>query len=169
MKKMLLLLVSGLLIACMAGSAMASDTVLTPDTVYLHDGAAEVSTSIEITTVGTYQTQVYTDNSGLSAYIESSDPIAVGSSSNMASEIPIHGVSFMVSKPLPKIYTGTLHIKGNQAGTVTVETDTLKGRIFKPYSVETVGASIPEFPTVAAPVAAVLGLLFVFGRKKEGL
>jgi hypothetical protein len=29
--------------------------------------------------------------------------------------------------------------------------------------------SIPEFPTVALPVAAMLGLLFVFGRKKEGL
>ncbi len=29
--------------------------------------------------------------------------------------------------------------------------------------------SIPEFPTVALPVAGVLGLLFVFGRKKEGL
>ena len=33
----------------------------------------------------------------------------------------------------------------------------------------TVNSNIPEFPTVAAPVAAVLGLLFVFGRKKEGL
>ncbi len=29
--------------------------------------------------------------------------------------------------------------------------------------------SIPEFPTVALPVAAILGLVFIFGRKKEGL
>jgi hypothetical protein len=28
---------------------------------------------------------------------------------------------------------------------------------------------IPEFPTVALPVAAILGLVFVFGRKKENL
>jgi hypothetical protein len=28
---------------------------------------------------------------------------------------------------------------------------------------------VPEFPTVAVPVAAVLGLLFMFGRKKEKL
>ncbi len=28
---------------------------------------------------------------------------------------------------------------------------------------------IPEFPTVALPVAAILGLVFIFGRKKEGL
>ena len=30
-------------------------------------------------------------------------------------------------------------------------------------------ASVPEFPTVAFPVAGILGLLFIFGRKKEGL
>ncbi|AKB17601.1 hypothetical protein MSWHS_0738 [Methanosarcina sp. WWM596] len=28
---------------------------------------------------------------------------------------------------------------------------------------------VPEFPTVAAPIAAILGLFFIFGRKKEGL
>jgi len=27
--------------------------------------------------------------------------------------------------------------------------------------------NVPEFPTVAIPVAAVLGLIFVFGRRKE--
>jgi len=33
------------------------------------------------------------------------------------------------------------------------------------------GASlnVPEFPTIAAPIAAILGLVFIFGRKKEGL
>ncbi len=30
-------------------------------------------------------------------------------------------------------------------------------------------SSVPEFPTVALPVAAILGLVFIFGRKKEGL
>ena len=33
----------------------------------------------------------------------------------------------------------------------------------------TIHTNIPEFPTIALPVAGVLGLLFVFGRKKEGL
>jgi hypothetical protein len=33
----------------------------------------------------------------------------------------------------------------------------------------TEAASVPEFPTVAAPIAAIIGLFFVFGRKKEGL
>jgi hypothetical protein len=34
-------------------------------------------------------------------------------------------------------------------------------------AVEKPAASIPEFPTVAAPVAAILGLVVIFGRKKE--
>jgi len=36
-------------------------------------------------------------------------------------------------------------------------------------SVTTIVKTVPEFPTVALPVAAVLGVLFTFGRKKEGL
>jgi len=28
-------------------------------------------------------------------------------------------------------------------------------------------ATIPEFPTVAMPIAAILGLMFIFGRKKQ--
>lgn len=28
---------------------------------------------------------------------------------------------------------------------------------------------VPEFPTIALPIAAILGLVFIFGRKKEGL
>lgn len=30
-------------------------------------------------------------------------------------------------------------------------------------------SSIPEFPAIAAPIASIIGLLFLFGRKKEGL
>jgi hypothetical protein len=29
--------------------------------------------------------------------------------------------------------------------------------------------AVPEFPTLALPVASILGLIFIFGRKKEGL
>ena len=34
---------------------------------------------------------------------------------------------------------------------------------------DNVNVNVPEFPTVALPVAAVLGLIFVFGRKKGDL
>jgi hypothetical protein len=33
----------------------------------------------------------------------------------------------------------------------------------------TIVTGVPEFPTVALPIAAVIGLVFIFGRKKEGL
>jgi hypothetical protein len=32
---------------------------------------------------------------------------------------------------------------------------------------ENVTAAVPEFPTIALPVAALIGLVFIFGRKKE--
>ncbi len=39
----------------------------------------------------------------------------------------------------------------------------------QPYSSGSLSVETPEFPTVALPVAGILGLLFIFGRKKEGL
>jgi hypothetical protein len=32
---------------------------------------------------------------------------------------------------------------------------------------ETPDVSVPEFPTIAVPVAAILGLMFIFGRRKQ--
>lgn len=46
------------------------------------------------------------------------------------------------------------------------------GEISKEFvltSASTTVSNIPEFPTVALPVAAILGLVFIFGRKKDGL
>ncbi|RPJ76175.1 MAG: PEF-CTERM sorting domain-containing protein, partial [Alphaproteobacteria bacterium] len=41
---------------------------------------------------------------------------------------------------------------------------------YRDYSVQSREiTSVPEFPTVAAPIAGIIGLLFVFGRKKDGL
>jgi hypothetical protein len=171
MKKMILLLMSSLLIASLAGPSMAGDTVLTPDTVAIHaDGKSvtDVATSVSIDAGGTYQTKVYTSNSGLHAYIDSSDPISVGDSDNWANETPISGNFFKASSPLPKTYTGILHIKGTQAGTVTVEIDTSQGRFIHPYSVKTVAVNVPEFPTLALPVAAIIGMVFIVsGRSKK--
>jgi len=38
-----------------------------------------------------------------------------------------------------------------------------------PTPTPTTTSAPPEFPTIAVPIVAVLGLLFVFGRKKQGL
>ncbi|MDF1558275.1 MAG: PEF-CTERM sorting domain-containing protein, partial [ANME-2 cluster archaeon] len=34
-------------------------------------------------------------------------------------------------------------------------------------SITTNGTEIPEFPTVALPIAAILGLMFLFQRRKD--
>ncbi|AKB71769.1 hypothetical protein MSMAC_1879 [Methanosarcina mazei C16] len=158
----------------MAGLAVASNTVLTPDDVTINpDGqsVASVDASIRINTPGNYHVTL-TATDGLFAYLESSSPIAVGSSGNWAgSGTSLSGTSF---ESAADTYTGTLHIKGTKPGTVTVVTysESSGDSITKSYSVysaETVNVSIPEFPTVALPVAALIGLVFIFGRKKEGL
>jgi hypothetical protein len=174
MKKMLLLLVSSLLIVCIAGSASASNTVLTPDDITINPDGQSISSadaSIKINTQGNYHVTV-TATEGLFAYIESSSPIAVGSSDNWAGYgAPLASPSFTSTR---QTYTGTLHIKGTEPGTVKVTTysefggDTIT-QSYDVYSAETVNVSVPEFPTVAFPVAAVIGLVFIFGRKKDGL
>jgi len=174
MKKMLLLFVSGLLIACMAGSAIASNTVVSTDEVSITpDGQtiSDVGVSVKLTSAAnTYRTTV-TASDGLSAYLQSSSPIAVGDSSTWASSGSLSGNPFTIPSA-PTTYSGTLHIKGTKPGTVTVTTYYSGGsdqQVYSVYSGESVDVSVPEFPTVALPVAAMLGLVFVFGRKKEGL
>lgn len=169
MKKILLLLASGLLIACMAGSAMAGETILSTDNVQINpngQAVTDISTSISLP-AGTYQTKVYTDNDNLEAWLESSDPIAVGNVNLWAKINPLVTPDYKLTAP--RTYTGTLHIRGTGAGMVTVETDKGTTQLKRLYSVESVEVQVPEFPTVAAPVAAVLGLLFVIGRKRGDL
>lgn len=174
MKKVLLLLISGLLITYMAGLAGASNTVLTPDDVTINpDGQSvtSVDASIRINTPGNYHVTL-TATDGLFAYLESSSPIAVGSSGNWATfGAPLSSPSFASTA---QTYYGNLHIKGTKPGTVTVTTYSESGgdsitQSYCVYSAETVNVSVPEFPTVALPVAALIGLVFIFGRKKEEL
>ena len=174
MKKMLLLLASGLLIVCIAGLAGASNTVLTPDDITITpdgESAASVATSIRINTPGTYHVTL-TATDGLFAYLQSSSAIAVGSSGSWASLGNSLSSSSFTSGA--QTYTGNLYIKGTKPGTVTVTTysessgDSIT-QSYSVYSAESVNVSVPEFPTVALPVAALIGLVFVFGRKKEGI
>lgn len=170
--KKILLLVSSFLIICLAGSATASNTVLTPDDVTITpdgESIASVATSIRINTAGNYHVTL-TASEGLFAYLDSSSPIAVGSSDNWASSGTVLSSSSFTSGS--ETYSGTLYIKGTKPGTVTVTTysETSGNSITQSYSVysaETVNVSVPEFPTVALPIAALIGLVFIFGRKKE--
>ncbi|WP_231589901.1 PEF-CTERM sorting domain-containing protein [Methanosarcina siciliae] len=174
MKKMLLLLVRCLLLVCIAGSASASNTVLTPDDVTITpdgESVASVATSIGINTPGTYHVTL-TATDGLFAYIESSSPIAVGSSSNWASVG--HSLSSSSFTSTVEACTGNLYIKGTNPGTVTVTTYSESGgdsitQSYSVYSAESVNVLVPEFPIIAFPIAAVIGIVFIFGRNKEGL
>ena len=78
-----------------------------------------------------------------------------------------HFTSTKVDTPVQLI------VRGKTDGFVDIDTSdglTLDMANFKFHRAEvTVDVQIPEFPTVALPVAGILGILFVFGRKKEGL
>jgi hypothetical protein len=174
MKKMLLLLVSGLLIACIAGSAVAASNA---GTLYIRDGASSSSAIItsSILMDKTSQQTIYAAASCPNEKTETYDvtvkrtddpsgPIHLDVSPSGSSAFIFSWTSSTKGKEFYQPLVLTMTDAGdNEAYDITVAGKTLS------VSVTSQVQSIPEFPTVAAPVAAVLGLLFVFGRKKEGL
>jgi len=61
-----------------------------------------------------------------------------------------------------------IDVYGTEAGTVTVY-DELTGTVMGSAGVNSGSAdvNVPEFPTVALPIAAVIGLVFFFQQKKK--
>jgi hypothetical protein len=177
MKKMLLLLVSGLLIACMAGSAMAgSVTVVLPDAVTITPNSNSfVLSNLDIKTdTGNFKVVLIPD-SGLEAYIGDSSDLDLGSSSNPITSSMTNQYKSFNSASDGQHHTGKVFIRGSTGGevkvlvydgSVQVGTDIIT---VLPKSSATISVDVPEFPTVALPVAAILGMVFIFGRKKEGL
>lgn len=183
MKKILLLIVSGLLIACMAGSAMAGSEI------DVSDPSVEINTETLVPTTVDVTITAYDDNNpsstqyyavgldadpGLEVYMISTAPLGdldVSPNVYVTSEVSDVFESYSMTQE----HKGTLYIRGTTGGDVTISV--YKGYISednfvigKTVSVASVTATpIPEFPTIALPVAAVLGLIFIFGRKKEGL
>jgi hypothetical protein len=172
MKKMLLVLVSGLLIACMAGSAMATTLEVTPSSVVVAPNSEE--------TVDVIVSDFPTDNYDLSLSVsQPADAISaeILNSDNLGllNLGPVDFTNPLVNKQIVlstgQVVHAKLKISRNDLtddGTVIIKIDNLQKTLHIEAS-ETVVVEAPEFPTVAAPVAAVLGLLFVFGRKKGGL
>jgi hypothetical protein len=192
MKKILLIVVSCLFIACMAGSAMAGTstaTVLMPNNITINPNGNDIeyvdvsiiayNTSISRSPLPQTFTIELEPSEGLEAYIGDSVDIAgttdtninVGSSTSWATNALHLSDSFKTTVTGDgQKHTGKLYVKGTQDGTVKVKIYE-GGSILadKLVSIESLSVGIPEFPTVALPVAAVLGLLFVFGRKKGDL
>jgi len=174
MKKMLLLLVSGLLIASLVGPALADpcNIAVNPGNPIsiIPDGSSKTSVPVFITDITsripsphTRLISVHTDDANLHVRIFGNGVDITTSTATVSGTYTYNGIP----------PTFTMELWGNKAGGVTVTDWATVDPTGAPAEFD-VGTSsrdvnVPEFPTVALPVAGVLGLLFVFGRKKEGL
>lgn len=197
MKKVLLLLVSGLLIACMAGSATAAISAK----LYNADGTSELPTTLNLidgqSVVASY---LVTGIPEADLPLEFNYPILSGSQidaqvnvipnsgSGSASDVTvvyINHPSFIVNNlNIQNIINGegsymdkgnlriSLNCRPEDIGTrynVLIPIGAYGDPSFTVASTSVNIKAVPEFPSVALPVAALIGLVFIFGRKKEGL
>lgn len=176
MKKILLLIVSGLLIACMAGSAMAEGMNLLSDAPVTEDGAsiqAVPGNAIYLST------QFYGYPSGVQYdYASASAKITKPNEAKRAATTDEVSVSFVRTSFIPttvdpiddlvvKVTIGpeSLVPVGSSIVVTVIGADS-KDCDIELKAVQRI-TTVPEFPTVALPIAAILGLVFIFGRKKE--
>lgn len=165
--KKILLLISGLLILSLSGAAMASSIVLDPSTtVYVGpSGTADVSLDVMDLENDDYTIELVVIGQGIEATISNSADLGI---SGWAVEgTSVKRTFTYAGTPLD----GTINIKrtfGENSGVINVLVyDGATLVTSKKIAAEYVNVEVPEFPTVALPVAGILGLLFVFGRKKE--
>jgi uncharacterized protein YxeA len=172
MKKILLLIVSGLLIACIAGSAMASPGSITlwnenftsaidgtdPSHQYIpieKGDTVEISTKIAYLDqeAGTYYYQVSYEYGG--GATESDFQIKHKGSFTLTPDAsPLLDQSVVTVTCLNELPSGA-YVKVI-IGETTATIASASGYVHY----------VPESPTVALPVAAILGLVFILGRKK---
>ena len=188
MKKMILLIVSGLLIACMAGSAMANpagsdlryhnggsvtDLNLKPgDSItvdYVISGLA-ANTESDVWTFATPIVTLPFPVPAITGAVPSDIQVTFpkGTSFTPTTACTINGLEYTLENGIT-----ITNVAGKEGQTYKLQIDT-NSAITGQHASDSATVyenvkSIPEFPTVALPVAGVLGLLFVFGRKKEGL
>lgn len=175
MKKISLLIVSGLLIACMAGSAMAIE-------VEIWNNGAESSEILKIipqsvnyydlkvigglgddVTYSAYGVKIKLPNGN---YVDAQpDQVLVSFERNLFTTPTSDSGNDNLDPGVLKITLGDIPIGSSIIFNVQVDNTVVP--IFATASRRI--ATVPEFPTVALPVAAILGLVFIFGRKKDGL
>jgi hypothetical protein len=117
---------------------------------------------VEIDNPGTYATTVSTSTNSLKASIVGLN----GQNLESGSLVPVTG---NINLPNAQTYTATLRIDGAANGRIKIHMIGPNEASTEDEVIVNVTTKIPEFPTVALPVVAILGLVFVFGRKKEGL
>jgi hypothetical protein len=174
MKKILLLLVSGLLIACMAGSAMAIELEIWKD-------GAEAPEVLEIApqSANYYDLRVIGGLGDAVTYSAYGVKIKLAGTSNYVPAQPDQvAVAFVrpgfttpvsdsgnnnLDSGVLEITLGDIPIGSNIVFNVQIDDDVVPIHATASRRI----TAVPEFPTVALPVAAILGLVFIFGRKKE--
>lgn len=185
MKKILLLIVSGLLIACMAGSVMALGESASSTLVKAENNAQLTAADLDLVNGVPLNLQIsisgYTSIDVSNQYLLSASGKAMSTGDAIGDDADISVVVigdpyFYLPSSLtdPFVYedaTIIVTLNGAPEGAVykvTARVDDVVDEILF-TSTSTNATSVPEFPTVALPVAAILGLVFIFGRKKEGL
>lgn len=181
MKKILLLIVSGLLIACMAGSAMASpaEMDISPDPLnFIPDGVNIGASSVLVYKIDyisnngdhdrTVTVKVNQNSGELYARINMGNGFVTDwASYGNPKQLTYNTANY---KSSDGTVTYTLEVKGKVGGELYV-TDSYANEASN-GSHDTASASpksqIPEYP-IAVGGAVAIGLLFMFGRKKEGL
>ncbi|WP_052727365.1 PEF-CTERM sorting domain-containing protein [Methanosarcina siciliae] len=186
MKKILLLIVSGLLIACMAGSAMASP--FTPELYYKTSTGEYIGIGSSIDLKPGNSVSVYLGGWSFSSISLGNDytwvaDVSYASTSN-PSDVSIDLPTTAFNPPTSPEFSSTspyihpdpiiisLDSSVGEGATYTVSVGAQYGdasAIIDQGIASRDLTAIPEFPTIAAPIAGIIGLLFIFGRKKEGL
>jgi hypothetical protein len=192
MKKILLLLVSGLLIACMAGAVLADpvndETLInapngqivatpgqpTPVTINLFPYAPgginvnsyhEVMLQLDVTKPVITVDLPAKDWAGNSAHWLNKNNQAISTLTSTNNVAYLANQKFTTtSKIVATVHTSATTSAGSL--TVNIDRDADCQHVYIATDTDPI-TSVPEFPTVAVPVAGVLGILFVFGRKKE--
>ncbi|WP_052718404.1 PEF-CTERM sorting domain-containing protein [Methanosarcina sp. MTP4] len=187
MKKILLLLVSGMLILSLAGSAIASpakiklcdlsgNEIVGP--IMIPADGTPVTVKMEVSDIFYSQFPPDGTHDRTFSVKVASGPIEVQTSNDGSTWLGWTSgeTSFGYTAEASKDYCYLVQIKGTNDGTISVKdisddyyTDDGSELDDFDYGIETYEVQIPEFPTVALPVAAILGLVFIFGRRKEGL
>ncbi|MDI9395932.1 MAG: PEF-CTERM sorting domain-containing protein [Euryarchaeota archaeon] len=176
MNKLGTLIISGLLIACMAGSAMAD-----PGDIELWDEnfqnrvdsgsmiRLKAGESIYISTLINYFDSAGSPELGVYNYGVELEYFGGAQEGDFIVECPdsftlTEGGSPYSDQGVIKITRSNREIPYGAYCRISIGDE---NRILA--SGTTYAQNIPEFPTVALPVAAILGLVFIFGRKKEEL
>jgi hypothetical protein len=179
MKKILILLAASVIIVTMAGSALASP--FTPGLYYDKGGTSPVTNpinlapgeSIQVYFGGTqfnpnYINKQYTWTKGVTgASTGDTTQLTINIPStnyfvpdNAASYIDPDPITISLAQSAPVGATYSFDLGATYADSSGIYDNGVVSRIVK---------AIPEFPTLAAPIAGIIGLLFVFGRKKEDI